>query len=455
MIFFVKDSRNKTLYPSTKIDWAEKIVKRGKAKWVRRKIIILQLAYIVDDAPRDMLSRFVLGMDPGYKHIGVALFKITGDKKLLIFKGTYDTRSHEIKDLMAERKMYRQIRRANRRDNKNSNKFRHPRWKNRRGCKWNPTHLHIIRSHVNLVSFIEKYMPIHIINLEYASFDITKLTNTKATNHIGNNKAFALYRDGYQCQVPKCKNEELQVHHITYRSNGGSDNHKNLITLCRKCHDKVHKGKLQCPAIDTSRNNRSTAINTVMPEILYQLSEKHHVELTYGYLTKQRRQSMGLDKTHSNDAIAIGLLEVSDSYIDFNINMKMQSSKRHRRSATHSIRDRQYRLVSDPKGKTVAFNRNPRADNNPQKLSLTEYKKENPNAQLIARPAQRIYYDNSNKFRVGDLIRTNSGETTRLTGSSTNGRVYSGKVYFKMREVAVIRKDGGITCQYLTCISDL
>lgn len=32
-------------------------------------------------------------------------------------------------------------------------------------------------------------------------------------------------------------------HHIRYKSQGGGDNHENLITLCRACHDLVHSNK--------------------------------------------------------------------------------------------------------------------------------------------------------------------------------------------------------------------
>lgn len=49
-----------------------------------------------------------------------------------------------------------------------------------------------------------------------------------------------LKRDGYACR--KCGSKEnLQIHHIKYRSKGGSDDLNNLITLCEFCHWIVHK----------------------------------------------------------------------------------------------------------------------------------------------------------------------------------------------------------------------
>ena len=34
----------------------------------------------------------------------------------------------------------------------------------------------------------------------------------------------------------------LQVHHLTFRSHGGSDSLENLIVLCADCHRVTHVG---------------------------------------------------------------------------------------------------------------------------------------------------------------------------------------------------------------------
>jgi len=48
-----------------------------------------------------------------------------------------------------------------------------------------------------------------------------------------------LLRDGFRCQECGFK-YKLEVHHIIPRSQGGSNDPSNLITLCKKCHDKHH-----------------------------------------------------------------------------------------------------------------------------------------------------------------------------------------------------------------------
>jgi len=54
-----------------------------------------------------------------------------------------------------------------------------------------------------------------------------------------------LARDNFTCQYGKfCKKGSytpIDAHHIVYKSRLGPDSKENLITLCRKCHDQVHK----------------------------------------------------------------------------------------------------------------------------------------------------------------------------------------------------------------------
>lgn len=48
-----------------------------------------------------------------------------------------------------------------------------------------------------------------------------------------------LERDGWRCQF--CGSmQNLQVHHLKYRSQSGGDEEPNLITLCAECHAAVH-----------------------------------------------------------------------------------------------------------------------------------------------------------------------------------------------------------------------
>lgn len=68
-----------------------------------------------------------------------------------------------------------------------------------------------------------------------------------------------LEADGHRCRF--CgKTDNLQVHHVIYRSGGGKHERGNLITLCNEHHDTVHsdKGKYQklCQQVIMLRDTR-------------------------------------------------------------------------------------------------------------------------------------------------------------------------------------------------------
>lgn len=52
-------------------------------------------------------------------------------------------------------------------------------------------------------------------------------------------------RDGFRCQNDNCSNNnnELTLHHVKFKKNGGDDKVRNCITLCRSCHMGYHKRK--------------------------------------------------------------------------------------------------------------------------------------------------------------------------------------------------------------------
>lgn len=60
-----------------------------------------------------------------------------------------------------------------------------------------------------------------------------------APEHYRELKGRVLERDGWRCQ--RCgRREQLQVHHMTRRSQAGADCEENLIVLCSRCHRSLH-----------------------------------------------------------------------------------------------------------------------------------------------------------------------------------------------------------------------
>jgi 5-methylcytosine-specific restriction endonuclease McrA len=59
------------------------------------------------------------------------------------------------------------------------------------------------------------------------------------------------WRDDWKCR--HCGNRStLDPHHVIHRSAGGEHVLTNLLTLCRKCHDDEHDGRLVIEVVRTT-----------------------------------------------------------------------------------------------------------------------------------------------------------------------------------------------------------
>lgn len=78
-----------------------------------------------------------------------------------------------------------------------------------------------------------------------ASDEEIKIVNSSSRVPSKSQRRKILRRDGYCCSVPGCPNTLwLEVHHILFYGEGGSTRPDNLITICSKCHQNVHEGRL-------------------------------------------------------------------------------------------------------------------------------------------------------------------------------------------------------------------
>ena len=121
-----------------------------------------------------------------------------------------------------------------------------------------------------------------------------------------NTKAMVLNRDNYTCQCCKGKHKDskLEVHHIVFRSQGGSDEESNLITLCHTCHKDLHGGKINPKLSGKIKGTLKYA--TQMNSIRKQLFRTYPDAIeTFVYVTKANRLALGIDKKHYYDACTI------------------------------------------------------------------------------------------------------------------------------------------------------
>ena len=76
---------------------------------------------------------------------------------------------------------------------------------------------------------------------------------------------------GYRCVIPNCNvRSPLDIHHIQYQENGGSDDDDNLICLCKNCHGLVHNGEIEDISIRTFKRNLTLRSTRIFPhEVVY------------------------------------------------------------------------------------------------------------------------------------------------------------------------------------------
>ena len=425
MIYYIEDCEGNVGHPTKKHDMIRRWLKSKKAKIKKRsKDWMLIKIHKKIDPEKTIPAQFRVGLDPGYENVGFAVFKLTETKVEKILEGEAKLRTSEVTENMTERKMHRNTRRGYRRENVlrkfDSCKFRHPIWKNRKKHKFQPTHIHLIQSHVNILKKIFQLVPFdesHVV-VEYAKFDSQKINNPNIKNYqyqkgpqygFENVKNYVRARDNYTCQICKKKDEVIHVHHIQQRSQHGTDTPDNLVTLCKPCHDKVHKGHVKCPRPKSNTFVASGVLNSIMNELYEIISSEVSTSKTYGYVTDTHRKSLGLEKTHYGDASIIAfcdedsVLKANEEYIDNTSHMFLQQFRRHNRSFTMRVEDRKYKI----NGSTVAWNRNRREGQDKNKDSLTEFQQEYGYHKTSVSPGV-VRSRRSNKdmlFRPGDTIK--------------------------------------------------
>jgi len=377
-----------------------------------------------------------------------------------LFSGEVETRTSDVKDNLDTRRMYRRTRRGNHRKNNKCKfkvaKFKHPIWKNRRKHKFQPTHWHLINSHSNLLGWIFDRVPLDQskLHIEYNKFDIQKMINPNIRNWqyakgmkygFENTKLYVRNRDNYQCQICKqyVSNTVNHVHHIVWKSNGGSDSPLNLILLCSECHKKVHACKIVCPTKSGSVNKYRDAgvLNSCMKHIFASYEDIIPTQDTYGYITNAVRKQWGLEKTHANDASVIaicdsnGFMEELRQYTqwsDEDVTINFKQYRRHVRNWVQRHEDRKY-YIDDFKNprKVFAWNRNRRSGQAKDKCCLTELKQKliSKNVlhkvKIIAKPGRTIYRKSHNDmlFKPGDIIQCPKGVDVVKSWATTQRRI--------------------------------
>lgn len=287
---------------------ARVLLQEGKATVVKQVPFTIKLLY----GSSSYKQPVSLGMDAGSRHIGIAV--ITAKK--VLYAEELKPRNDVVKLLST--------RRQNRRTRRNHLRYRQARFDNRVHSKhkgWLAPSVEVkIQEHLNAINRIMKILPITEIHIETAEFDTQRLKAMENGKPLPvgedyqkgemydsfNARQYVLKRDNYTCQCcNKHKEIKLHVHHIETRKIG-SNSPNNLITLCKECHEKVHKGMIRIPT--KKKNYRDAAFMGIMRNTLISRAKEMFdvpVTNTYGYITKYYRETYNIEKSHINDAIII------------------------------------------------------------------------------------------------------------------------------------------------------
>ena len=318
MRVFVIDVDGAPLMPCTPVI-ARLLLKGGNAKVKRVMPFTITLTREPETKHAEKLT---LGVDAGSKTAGFAV----ADQQGNVYYASRVELRDDIVDKMERRRKYRRARRSRK------CRYRKARFDNRRNSikddRVPPSIRSKVASHDKEIAFIKKLLSINEIIIEAGTFDPRAIADPAVLSDPSlyqhgirfgfyNTRAFVLHRDEYTCQHcnGRSHDQHLHVHHVIYRDDGGSDDPANLVTMCKTCHDAVHDGFIVLTLVGLHRRagtRHATLFNVVRSQLVKRYPEASQ---TFGFITKARREALGLLKDHHVDAAVIASRGVPVTFV--------------------------------------------------------------------------------------------------------------------------------------------
>lgn len=318
MYVFVLSKTGKRLMPTSEYR-ARRLLKKGKAVIEKHSPFTIRLTERENGDSQPIEYK----CDTGYQHIGIS---ICSQKHEYV---------NEQRDLLPDEKERHNDRRKYRRQRRNRKRYRKPKYDNRSkkpraSNKWfAPSIDNKMEQHVLLYKRYLNVLPVTSAVFEMGNFDTQLLKAIEEGKPIpegedyqhGEQYGFAtlreavFFRDGYKCQC--CgkglkDNAILSVHHIGFWKHDRTDRISNLMTVCNKCHtSKNHKPGGELFGLEPKLKSFAgasfmTSVRWTLLELIKDADHSVNVQIAYGAMTKLKRKTLGLKKTHSNDAYAMG-----------------------------------------------------------------------------------------------------------------------------------------------------
>ena len=404
---YIVDKHGKPLMPTKRRGRINHLLKEGKAVVINTKPFTVRLKYESTTYTQPVHE----GIDTGRENIGDAASLEDGTN---VFLADVKTNNKSIKQKMQDRAGFRHERRRHDRQSK-QRKAKHDGTEIQNGdddtvrtkhsCKSvqisyptaeNPVTHKVIRGkegkfanrkrpdgrltpsarQVIQLTMLEikqtaKILPITHITLERVSFDFQKLENQDIRRwEYGKGPLY-----GYKSYKDYIWNEQHgrcaccgapieQYHHINHRARNGIDNVKNIIGLCNKCHDDIHKSPNEDDILADLKKGVQQKyyvglLNSVIPALIEEVSaycEKRGIrfDITTGDVTAKTRDAFGIPKDHATDAYAISLAErKTTNHVLCDNTFQKRRFKKKSKNIVHARNQRVYKVD----GKIVAYNR--------------------------------------------------------------------------------------------------
>ena len=317
MAVYVISNNGERLMPTTRYGRVRHLLKEGKACIVKRKPFTIQLTY----ESGEYVQAMELCIDSGAQHIGLSLKSESREYESIQF------------DLLEDEKERHDDCRKYRHTRRNRLRYRKLRFDNRRREKGSlaPSLENKANRHIDIICAFAIVAPVTDVYFEAGQFDIQLLAAfqegkpiPQGTDYqhgerykISTLREAVFQRDYYKCRF--CERSALDskdrailhAHHVYYWRGQHGDRLEELAACCEKCHTSAnHKegGKLWGYDQELPRFTGAAFMNSVKWYIYNTLADRLscNVHLTYGAATKLARADLKLEKSHVNDAYAMG-----------------------------------------------------------------------------------------------------------------------------------------------------
>ncbi|MCJ1681443.1 RNA-guided endonuclease IscB [Streptomyces sp. APSN-46.1] len=323
-VVFVLDKHGHPLQPTSPAR-ARELLKNGRAVVARHTPFVIRLKDRTAD--QSQVDGVELGIDPGSKHTGIAVFTAKDGERRGLYAFELTHRGGAIRDKLTARAAYRRGRRTR------NLRHREPRFSNRTRPKgWlSPSLRHRVDTTMSWATRLARWAPVRTVHVELVAFDTHAMSNggplegaeyQHGTLHGTEVREYLLAKWGRACAYCGTTGVPLNIDHIHPRSRGGSNRISNLCTACVPCNEKksnqpVEDFLKQSPRLlarilaqAKAPLRDAAAVNATRRALWHALDAAFpSVRAASGGRTKWNRQRTGTPKTHTLDALCVGELD--------------------------------------------------------------------------------------------------------------------------------------------------